>query len=896
MKDTPRTVLGSDALINVMLGSRDFAVWSYDKLTKRTTVSPGLEALYGYSQDDFDRNPDIWNDIVVSSDQPHERESVQMLNRGIPCTFEYEIVDAFGARKWLQCMAAPIRDKDGNVTCIYGIELDITVKKTSKEMLEKEKMLVRNMLNAVNVAVWSYDNLNDRMEYVNDAICIITGYPLHLFSSIKFWKSLIHPDDLPIFENTIQNVLQGAGDECEYRISHEDGRTLWLQFKVMPITDHSGRITRIDGLVMDITNRKTMQEALHQSEQRYKSLFDYHSDVILELDADQTIKAMNQSASRTFGERNDGKKRKAWSKVLSPEGCVRLTDHLADAWNGLPQRYELKTRDAAGRFMEWDVRNIPIYVNGKIDGVFLIGTDITANKAVERALAASEALYRVIADNAKDLVSVADPDGMLRFVSPSYEKVLGYDPESLLWTSRFDYAFHEDREMAIRSFRNIVRNGTSEQIRYRCKHVDGTIVHIDYLGTPVYGEDGHVESVVLVGRDATEEVRCGLFMLESHQRYIQLQTSLDRFSSSLCGVVKVQELEQRLIGEVRDILQTDNVILVEEDLYGRKRIKNVDDVCNVNLNLCKLPDCASIGNARFCMCEIVETPDGYLLKLGEIRGEARYLYIGDKPDSLELEPTRIWLKTISRYVSMLYDNFRVMEDLTMEIERTAAHQTAPSWLLRLLFKINEHERRRVSQDLHDSALQEQIIWYRKLDQLLFDETLPQHVRSQLELIAQGLLDVMYQIRITCMDLRPPMLKEEGLVCALESLFEFTQMRSDYSILFSPDYFDAVLSEDQTIALYRIVQELLANATKHSNATEVVIALTNSVDFIALFYADNGVGMDMEKAQDAFASMGVYGMKERVHSLNGTIAFQSSSNEGLSIHIQIPLAAAGTIND
>ena len=82
-----------------------------------------------------------------------------------------------------------------------------------------------------------------------------------------------------------------------------------------------------------------------------------------------------------------------------------------------------------------------------------------------------------------------------------------------------------------------------------------------------------------------------------------------------------------------------------------------------------------------------------------------------------------------------------------------------------------------------------------------------------------------------------------------------------------------------IGLYRIVQELLANATKHSNATEVKLRLSTQSDEVNLSYEDNGVGIDPSQKPDQFNSMGIGGMKERVRSMNGKIQFDSSESGG-----------------
>jgi signal transduction histidine kinase len=363
-----------------------------------------------------------------------------------------------------------------------------------------------------------------------------------------------------------------------------------------------------------------------------------------------------------------------------------------------------------------------------------------------------------------------------------------------------------------------------------------------------------------------------------------LQTSLDRFSHELFGVVKVSEMERRLVMEVKEVMNATCVSLIEADRNRGLIIKTGEGHAPNRL----LEDIGKLNPTLLQVCEIIDMPNGCLIKITEIREKSYLLCIGEKTPKATSK--RVWLNTITRYASVLYDNFRVIEDLTKEIEQTmAAHQTAPSWLLRLLFHLSENERKSLSQDLHDGALQEQIVWYRQMELLSTDHTVPEQLRKQLQPIVEGLLDVVYQIRMTCNELRPPMLKEFGLVSSLGALFELTQMRANYFIDFEASKFHHTPNDETLISLYRIVQELLANAAKHSNATRVSVTLMSNMDRIQLTYEDNGVGLACNAMKDSFDNMGIYGIKERVRSMDGHIEFHSQTDEGLAIFISIPAA-------
>ncbi|QMV41974.1 PAS domain S-box protein [Cohnella cholangitidis] len=858
----------------------------------------------------------------------------------------------------------------------------------TREQLANKNRLLEQMISMIDAAIWSYDLLANKINFASEALTRITGYPLKKFMDVNDWITTVYPEDIPIFKKLSANIRQGIPDQREYRIWHANGEIRWLQVGIMPSLNADGEVTQFDGVIIDITDRKKMEDELHKSEQRYKSLFEYNSDVICELDLNGNVMDINPTAEKITGERLLGADANfSMDDVFGKDNIQLMTEYFQLALQGVSLTFEMTSRHKSGNVFHWEMKPVPIYVNHQITGAFVICKDITAKKSIEKALKDRETQYRMIADNMTDMLGMLDLEGNILFATPSCGKVLGLAEESFRGKKLIDYLHPEDKDTLRREIAMLIETKRDRLMRYRILHADGAVLHLECMGTPVFCDGGNVRSIIALGRDITEKVKIEKALIESEERYRQseeryrrlvelspvaiatykdgkityinpsgmkmvgkefhgdkietdiikdwvhpayqkyatermentlltgftapgefqiirtdgqvidismlsiydsksssiqlmfeditvrkqsqrkliesefrhyrLLTSLDRFSRDLFGVMKVSQLERRLVREVREVIKSNRVSLQEVE-HNEDRL-----------------------------CEIIETDEGYHLKIGEIRGRSYLLCIDEKPASLQITTQRVWLQTIARYVSVLFDNFLLIEDLSRELEQSAAQQVGPTWLLRLLFNISENERKRLSQDLHDAALQEQIIWYRKLDLLMMDESITGDVREQLGQIAEGLLDVIHQIRITCNELRPPLLTEEGLTTSLEALFDFTQLRTNYCIQFDAADYDHTISDVLLIGLYRIVQELLANATKHSRATVVRIALSSGSDHIRLTYEDNGVGMDFGTMKDSYNRMGIHGMKERVRSMNGLIEFGSSKSNGLAVSITIP---------
>ncbi|MGG3283117.1 PAS domain S-box protein [Paenibacillus solani] len=761
--------------------------------------------------------------------------------------------------------------------------------------------MLDDMLLMMDIGIWSYDCGTKGIQNMSLGFHKITGYSQDEFENGLSWKTIIHPEDMTLYRSLVEQLQQGESVHAENRIIHAAGDVRWVQVKMIPTMDELGQIIRIDGIVVDITARfrmeealydinecKKMERALQDSMNRYRRLVE-SSPIAIAVCKDRKLMYVNPAGLRILGAAGSENilGTNPWDWVLDPYeewACQRFTK-LIRAGQVVPEELSLRRVDGE----RVDVVATALY-EAESDAFEIFFEDITARKSAERALMESDRINRHILDIAP-VAMLLHSDFSCVYANPAGYSLLGIDDiAQLANTSLQDFIPSDQVEFVVSEVEYVYESGTTSKLSgNKLVRLDGTIIDIEAITTPI-AYTGHNTALTII-RDVTEQKQAERernaaeqLVRESEDRYFRLQMSLDRFSSDLFGMVKISELNARIVQEISKVLSTNRVSLIlinQHNLHIKVQAGNKELPEEVLHTICKH------GPEHIPLCRLFESSDGYFIKIGDMNGDSSIVCLGGEVPLLMIDAKRIWLETISRYASVLYDNFRVIEDLTRELENLdSSQQIMPVWLLRLMLHLSENERKRLSQDLHDAALQEQIIWYRKLNLIASDRELPGHLRVQLEEIEQGLLDVIYQIRITCNELRPPLLKEEGLERSLEALFEFTQLRTNYSIQFDCSTFDDDISDDHLIGLYRIVQELLANATKHSNATEVKLTLSTHSDVVNLNYEDNGVGIDLSQKPDPFNNMGICGMRERVRGMNGKIQFDSTDNGGLAVYISI----------
>ncbi|RIX50850.1 PDZ domain-containing protein [Paenibacillus nanensis] len=371
------------------------------------------------------------------------------------------------------------------------------------------------------------------------------------------------------------------------------------------------------------------------------------------------------------------------------------------------------------------------------------------------------------------------------------------------------------------------------------------------------------------------------------------QDSLDRFSRSVARVMKQADLEAVLKQEISSLLPVNRLTFLivdqeEQTVYPMTDDQEVKVTADFLLGIV----------STFKLGELIDLPYGLGLIIGKQRSRYHVLWIGLKTNHTRFNTDEIrWLKTMANYSSIVFENLYLIEGLIEDLEsEVRKEQTTSPWVLRMLFLLSENERRKLAADLHDSALQDQLIWYRKLEAVMMDHPLTDKLGGELEQIKEGLLDVIHQIRETCNELRPPLLKEMGVVEAVESIIEHTQMRVNFEVQFRSAPFHEQLDEEQITAIYRIVQELLRNADKHAGAKLVQLELELREGTIYFRYQDDGVGMDVNHMVESFEHMGLSGIKERVASLEGDISFYSEPGKGLEVIILMPVIMSNGLSE
>ncbi|KHE73262.1 hypothetical protein LD39_00210 [Halobacillus sp. BBL2006] len=366
------------------------------------------------------------------------------------------------------------------------------------------------------------------------------------------------------------------------------------------------------------------------------------------------------------------------------------------------------------------------------------------------------------------------------------------------------------------------------------------------------------------------------------------QESMHRMSKDMKDQSNAVDLMKVMRSEINNVLSVRDMYIFSK--HNKRNLYCVYDQVPDDI-LMEIEE--QLTDHSYDIGSIIETDKGFGVIVGFSLQKLTMLWCEGKKDYTKLNrDEKTYLQTISHNANIAIENMNLIEDLVKELRRLKNNQTQkyPTWLSRLLFTIAENQRKQLSIDLHDTVLQEQLYLYRRMDDLIGQRNdLPPTLHAELVMYKESLLDSIHLIRETCNELRPAFIEELGLVQSLKNLIHQYQLRSNFTVYFSDERFEAEMDQEHILAIFRIVQELLTNAMKHSDAKIVKLSLSEDDDQVVLLYSDNGKGMDFSFQRDLFSHIGLSGIEQRVNGLNGSMKIETAPGEGFKAIISFPIA-------
>jgi PAS domain S-box-containing protein len=542
-----------------------------------------------------------------------------------------------GSLKTFEQASFRIPTSKGYMLCSFG--WDITEETKTQAALDEARERYELALKGAELGVWDWNAEDDEMIFSSRYVGML-GYTLdEIEPTYAEWEKLVHPDDIESMEARWNDHVVGNTPlySSEHRMRTKAGGWKWVleRGRVVELNE-AGGTKRATGTLLDITERKVIEKALMQSEEKYRTLLVNLPQRVFYKNRDSVYIAANPAFVADLG--------------LSPDEVVGKTDYdfypkeLADTFRESDRRiletlenYEQDEHHLLGDDIRYThIVKVPVRDDeGNVMGILGIFWDITENTLAAQALKESETNYRNVVEQSLMGIAIV-PRGFERiaFVNPKICDILGYSQEELLGLSaeQVGALVHPDDVDQIRDYLNnrLKETDPGEPIQVRMFGKDGSAIWADFSAGAIEYDDEPAVQVSVV--DITKRIEAEMEVLRDRQVFraiaegtIQATDTGELSQELLKGLISSLDFDFgtfRFFDEKKNVLRYSALVGIEIS-DTRKEIpvtsENAEEYIIVQTALKKTP--LFISNIEE---EMQENP--YLKRLKELKALSAVAY------------------------------------------------------------------------------------------------------------------------------------------------------------------------------------------------------------------------------------------------------------------------------
>ena len=522
----------------------------------------------------------------------------------------------------------------------------------------------------------------------------------------------------------------------------------------------------------------------------------------------------------------------------------------------------------------------------------MLGVNIDVSERKEAGKAHS--LLAAIVDSSDDVIISKTLDGTITSWNGSAERILGYISREAIGQNITLIIPEERRDEEKRIIEQIRAGQRVEHFETVRRRKDGNLVDLSLTISPVKDASGQIIGASKVARDISDRKRVEL----DRQRFITLADRCTEFigmcdmnyqpfylNEAAFHLIGLESLEELRKVRVSDFFFPEDQEFVEKEFFPKVLREGKADV-EIRFRHFKTGAPVWMIYNVFVIRDVrgdaiaIATFSQNITRRKEMESALRR-----NEEQLRMLSAELEQKVHARTAELEQRNIEILEQSQQLRELSG-------WLL----KARDEERRRIARELHDSAGQLvaalSIALTRISDLAKTDPAYPRTLANAGDLLEQ----LSSEIRTTSYLLHPPLLDEAGLPQAITWYLQGLKERSGLETEFHCSQDFGRLPGNVELTLFRILQECLTNVHRHSGSKSATIRLMRTSTKVSMEIQDYGRGMSREKLtaiQAKRGGVGVTGMQERVHQLNGVLEIRSDG-PGVTVVVNLPLSSAPLI--
>lgn len=318
-----------------------------DGSAKFEYVSQGCEEMFEIKPEQVLEDRNLLENQVSPDDQPRFEEAISYSLQSLqPLTTEWRNIAPSGKQKWLR-VQAQLEDREDGSKVWHGVILDISDRKLAEEKLKQAEHKYRTLIEQIPGVVYiSPIDGNTEQGYISPQLQQLLEVPSEEWSPGFFnsWAAYVHPEDRDrVWQAVSTTISTGEPLSVEYRMITRSGKMLWLRDRANLVVSSDGQTRVLQGLAFDISDRKQIEEALQESNERFQLATSAVKGFIYDSDFRQNIVLRTRGLFELVGYRPEEADAKVewWNEHVHPEDLPKVSQQLSEAFANETQSYYL---------------------------------------------------------------------------------------------------------------------------------------------------------------------------------------------------------------------------------------------------------------------------------------------------------------------------------------------------------------------------------------------------------------------------------------------------------------------------------------------------------------------------------------------------------------------------
>jgi PAS domain S-box-containing protein len=482
----------------------ELGTFEWELGSKMFTGSQRLNEIFGFGKDHNITHADLLSRFHPDDRNIRDKAVTDAMKKG-SLAYEVRICWPDHSIRWVKVHGKIIYNEEQQPERMHGTVMDVTAERTALKALEENQERLNIAIEAAELATWELNLITQEPIY-SDRYLQLLGFPLEAKPSHQEILTKIHPDDMALRNEAMNEAMKTGFIDVELRIKPSPDNVRWIRSRGKVVYDNNKVPLRILGTTVDITDQRAAFDVLQQSEERFKVIAN-NAPVMIWMSGNEKYAGFyNTSWIQFTGRSAEHEHLEQWHEAVHPDEVaeyMRVYDHAFNDQEPFQREYRMKRHDGQYRWISEHA--VPRYDNAhNFIGFIGAARDIDDEKRFNERLQASELLFKTIANVSPVGLWMTDVNGKNNFVNDTWVEWTGISIDEHYDEGWIAAVLEADKGYVLDVCKKSFEARENFAVEFRVKRKDGQTRWMLSEGGPFYNNDKQFAGIAGSVADITE--------------------------------------------------------------------------------------------------------------------------------------------------------------------------------------------------------------------------------------------------------------------------------------------------------------------------------------------------------------------------------------------------------